>query len=479
MNRFVRLLLPLCMIFCLLPAPAYAASSTAYVLKDFGMRIEFPSELVVFTRDTDADDPNLSAQGLTMEYLSSFMQEEHIYLDAWDENINFEIIITKESSPIPDLAQFNDAELNVLLSYFEDTYLETEDDFSDTEIYWHNQIPFMKIHASLTDDEGITYALGYHTVHDNQTISIVLYSYIGKIDPNMEALMQRIIDSVYFDASLRGRRLIDITDPFLYTDPESTLSFTVPECWIESPQLINSEYINAAFESICKDGLYIFFTKEDMLSDKNWEGSNLTRIMTPRASLDQSSLTEYDLASSLGCAEEDVSTFPYAGREYYVVESLMPFTLDSVTFTIPVTYLIRVENGYMYMFQSTMTRDNQYFTDLEQLIRSVEYPEVEDEYLPQRKALGIALVSLVIVLILGIALWTHRKKQHPQACAPSNSDTQDSHKAALPVDTPAPAAPMEAGSSQILFCHKCGCRIVQGGHFCHRCRALLTTEEDA
>ena len=478
MNRIFRLFLSFCMVFCLLPTPAYATNNTAYVLKDLGMRMEIPSEFVVFTRDTDADDPNLSAQGLTEEGLSSFMEEEHIYLDAWDENINYEIIVSKESSPIPNYAQFNDAELNVLLSFFEDKFTAAGDDFIGAGIYRHKQTPFMKIYASVSDDEGTTYTLEYHTVHDNQAINIVLYSYIGKINSDMEALMQTIIDSVYFDASLRGRRLIKKTESFLYADPESGLSFTVPECWIESPQFADPEYVNVAFESIREDGLYILFGREDMLSEKNWDGSKLARIITPRASLDQSSLTEYDLASSLGCSEEDISTFPYAGREYYVVESVLPLTVNSVTFTIPTTCLIRCESGYMYMFFSTITKDSPHFTDLEQLVRSVEYPVVEDEFLSQRKALGIALVSLVIVLIVGIALWTHRKKQHPQVCTPSNSDTQDSHKAALPVDTPAsaPEAPIETGASQILFCHRCGCRIVQGAHFCHRCGTLLAKE---
>ncbi|MBR2483760.1 MAG: hypothetical protein IKB53_03345 [Oscillospiraceae bacterium] len=483
MDRFFRLLLSLCLVFCLLPVPAYAASSTAYILDDLAMYMELPSELVVFTRDTNADDPNLSAYELTEDSLSSYMEEESMYLDAWDKDVTYEIIVTKESSPILDYAGFNDAELNAFLSFFEEKYTAEGFDFVGAGLYRPNQIPFMRIYASIPEDGGTPYSLTYHTVHDNQAINIILYSNIGRINPDMEALMQTLADSVYFDASLRGRSLIQITDPFLYTDPESGLSFTVPECWINAPQFGDPEHDNAAFQSIREDGLFISFSSEDLFSESNWDGSQLARIMTPRASLDHSSLTEYDIASSLGCSEEEISTFPYRGKEYYVAETTMPLTIDSLTFTIPTTYLIRCENGYLYMFQFTATRDNPHFTDLEQLVRSVEYPVIEDEFLSQRKALGIALISLVIVSILGIILWTHGKKRHlPAIPIPSDAEAPLRGEAVPPVDLPTaeapaeevpltgqPDAPQSEPPSQIRFCWKCGLKLPADSNFCCRC----------
>ena len=104
--------------FCLLPMPAFAAGST-YVLDELGMSIEIPSDHVVFTRNIKSDDPDLSAYGLTKDGLSSLMQERSIYLNAWDKDINYEIIVTMRESLLEDYYQLSDTTLNGLVSSLE------------------------------------------------------------------------------------------------------------------------------------------------------------------------------------------------------------------------------------------------------------------------------------------------------------------------------------------------------------------------
>ena len=79
MKRILTTLLIFCFVLCLLPVSAFAATGT-YDLDELGMSIELPSDHVVFTRDIKANDPNLSAYGLTKDGLSSLMQERSIYL---------------------------------------------------------------------------------------------------------------------------------------------------------------------------------------------------------------------------------------------------------------------------------------------------------------------------------------------------------------------------------------------------------------
>ena len=104
MSRIFKVLLSFCLVFCLFPSYAFAANST-YELDELGMSIELPSDHVVFTRDIKANDLNLIAYGLTKDGLSSLMQERSIYLNAWDEDINYEIIVTMLDSPFEDYNQ--------------------------------------------------------------------------------------------------------------------------------------------------------------------------------------------------------------------------------------------------------------------------------------------------------------------------------------------------------------------------------------
>ena len=43
---------------------AYAAGTTEYTLDELGMTVFMPSDYIVFTRDINANDPNLASYGL-------------------------------------------------------------------------------------------------------------------------------------------------------------------------------------------------------------------------------------------------------------------------------------------------------------------------------------------------------------------------------------------------------------------------------
>ena len=101
------------------PVKAFAVSQT-YSLDALGMSIDIPSEYVVFTRDIADDDPNLSAYGLSKNDMADLMESGNIYLNAWDKDVNFEIIVTMIDSTISDFNLMSDTMLNTLGTSFED-----------------------------------------------------------------------------------------------------------------------------------------------------------------------------------------------------------------------------------------------------------------------------------------------------------------------------------------------------------------------
>lgn len=101
MKRFCSFILML-IILLSMSTTAFAASSKTYSLDDLGMSIDVPSEYVVFTRDIADNDPNLSTYGLNKEDLLDLMKSSNIYLNAWDKDANFEIIVTMIDSIIKE-----------------------------------------------------------------------------------------------------------------------------------------------------------------------------------------------------------------------------------------------------------------------------------------------------------------------------------------------------------------------------------------
>lgn len=60
----------------LISVPAYAVNAGEYELEELGLTVSMPSDYVVFTRNISANDPNLSAYGLTKDGLASLMLRE-------------------------------------------------------------------------------------------------------------------------------------------------------------------------------------------------------------------------------------------------------------------------------------------------------------------------------------------------------------------------------------------------------------------
>ena len=93
-QKMLAVFLGILLIMCDAATVSLAENCNVYQLDELGISISIPNELVVFTRDTGNNDPNLSLYGLTKDGLLSIMEESNIYMNAWNATIDFEIVIT-------------------------------------------------------------------------------------------------------------------------------------------------------------------------------------------------------------------------------------------------------------------------------------------------------------------------------------------------------------------------------------------------
>jgi len=128
------------MLILLFSTPVYATDSNEYTLVDLGMKISLPSEFIVFTRDIDANNPNLSVLGFTKEELTSLMCEQNEYLYGFDENENNDIDITVRmvDSPFVDFNLFSDTTLSIMATSLETEYRNAGMTVIRHEIYDHS-----------------------------------------------------------------------------------------------------------------------------------------------------------------------------------------------------------------------------------------------------------------------------------------------------------------------------------------------------
>ena len=418
MKKFVKSFLIFILICCFIPTCAYAADKT-YNLVELGMSIDIPSDHIVFTRNMNEDDPNLDAYGLTKDGFLSLMTERSIYLNAWDVDVNYEIIVTMVDSPLEDFSQQSDTTLTTLAASLGPEYKNAGITLTDYEIYQHSQTKFIKLHISQSNNGSTVYGVQYHTVCDGKAINITMQSYAGKVSSANETILRDIVDSARFDAATLTLDNPTQTAAFSYTDTDSGMTFTVPANWVQTPMHEEREFIDAKFSSNLEEGLCIIFASEDVYGSEELmsELTEAERKQISRRDIDNSIFSKADIAEMYRCSEGDVSMVSYGGKEYFFAETKQTTTAYGLTLTLPVTYLLRCENGYMYMFQFMGTKDNEYYNDFKSLVSSAVYPTVESDWdIWDQFSLGNLLLSLMVTIAiysLPIFIYRYAVKKEP------------------------------------------------------------------
>ena len=347
----------------------FADSGKTYKLDELGMSITVPSDFVVFTRDVSDNDPNLELYGLTKSGLLDMMKSRNIYLDLWDDYVDFEIIVTMVDSKISDFNLLSDTILTTLISNYIADYKIYDITVSDYEIYQHSQKKKKKIYQSKPNEDSIIYGLQYYTVYDNKAINITLQSFSGKIDASKENIVKSIVDSVFFDKAPQNLPSSIETAAFVYSDTDAECEFTVPANWSKGDFIKDRDILEAKFTSNKDAGCSILYGGIDywiQLPENEKRGYS-------RSDVNNSWFTENEFAEMMEVSISNVSKVTYAGKEYFKIESDQTTSSYGIDIVIKMTNLYRIENGYLYMFSYCGDSSNSSYKDFESLMKSVKY----------------------------------------------------------------------------------------------------------
>lgn len=389
MKRVSTLLIAFCLILSVFTLPAHAASET-YFLDELGMSIDIPKEFDVFTRDIKSNDPLLNEYGITKQDLQ-YMYDGNFYIDAWDIENFYELIVTMSPASLEDYNDFSESKMNTMISELPAEYERNGVTCIEMDIYDHSQTKFVRAHISQLDGSDLVYSLQYNTVINGNGINITLHSYDGQIGSSEKALMKEIIDSVKFDslplASSQG------SDGFVYTDEKSGMRFTVPANWIEDEASEDAEYVDATF--ISADSIIVFTSEDIYKSNFEFGDGFITRDM-----LADDIFTIEDVADICSCDVSEVSIITLGGKEYYFAELNADNSHLDAELVADLCFLLRWENGILYMFQFHGDSNSASFDDFSSLVSSCEYPEFElDEAETEDKYLLIGFIAIAALLL--------------------------------------------------------------------------------
>lgn len=383
MKRIFWGLLVVIIVFAAMPAAVFALSGQPYEIEELDIELEIPDEYVVFTRETDANDPKFSQFNTTKEVLTSWMEGTNAYLVGFDNLLNYEItvltgdslpgdMVLDENTPI-NFAMLNDTMLLTIGDSVKEGYASEGITVTKTQVYPTDQTKFLQLYAEYTNSTvGQVIAIQNFTIYNGKVICIALNSYNGRIDTSTEARLLDILDSITFTEPLQAPAIPE-TEAFKYRESQSGVTFTVPANWSETPLENTRKILKAKFTSNV-DGDTIMYGFMD-LWNSGWSAED--KQGHERSEIDNSFLSDLEIAVYLGVEPKDVSKVNYGGYDYFKINTNTSKLLyESFGVTIDMTQLVRIENGYMYCFYfSGNSWNNSNYADFEALLETVKYPE--------------------------------------------------------------------------------------------------------
>lgn len=449
------------------------AEGNVYELEDFSL--EIPYEYGVFTRDIDDDDPNLDEYGLDKEELLKIYKDGNIYLNAFSDNWEEEIVVTIADNSLHDFYSIGDSTLEAFMSEMEEVYQINGVNITGHEFYKHPQAKFIKIY--FTDiSSGLVDGIQYYTINDNRAINITLRNYsFESISSEQEGRIKGIVDSVEFNNPPVITEPAEETKSFLYTDSEANVTFRVPANWVQKPLSKPRDYIDAKFICNADNGLNILYGSTDVWEKTPYE----EKKGYSRSDVNNSMFALTDIAHMAGCITDDVKRVTYNGVEYFQAEFNVTSEENGLKYDLGITMtcLIRYENGWMYQYQFSSDSNNNRFDDFVELINSVSYPQVdlpiEGAYAERENTFSwgwiivIGLVGAVVVLVVVLAK-SRNKHRTPKI------ELMDSERIVADYDD---IILNQKRDSNCRFCDRCGTKMPLDSAFCHVCGLKITKEE--
>ena len=353
-------------------------SSSAYGTRtvqvpELGLSVEIPDDYYCLTRETRAEDPAYEKAGIPKETIDQYMEENSIYLDAWGSPGMYEITLIQAPDSGIDFSAIDGSAVRQSKDFLKEALEAGGFEMTSCDYYKNKTAAFIKTEFFGKENGRDVRKIMYTTSLKDKSLCFTLSIYTENAGKEGERLIKTVIDSIKLSGGKADKNGSGKAGGTLYKDTKNNVVFTVPENWSAAGLSEIPEYWDAKFISDFDSTKVILYGCNDLwanASDEEKKGKT-------RADFDNSAITKEVAGAMLDADPEDVSTVTYSGYEYYLVTSKYePSGLEKI-FAQNMTCLCRVDNGYLYAFMSSFGSGSTYYSALEELILSVEYPSAK------------------------------------------------------------------------------------------------------
>lgn len=361
----------MCVIFIgvLLCISIMADEGTRLHLEEVGISITIPSEYEIFMPGVSSDDPRFEQMGIDGEHMVELLNSG-FYLSAVARDFSAEITVSM--TPNSFYKDYNLLGANAVRTWVEsfarDMFETVDAELIDYSIFQHEQALFVEYHVK--NLSNLASAIQYSTIYDSKNVNITYWFYDGDITQADRVLVKSVVDEVVFDTEPQKPNPVSETKAFVYTDSATGTSFTVPDGWKERELSQEREFIDAAFASTQDETVTILYGSTDLWS----RATDEMRQGLSRSDITISALTKEDIAAICGASSTDVLSVKYNGIQYYQTNVTSTHNLYGIDWSVKVTCLTYIDNGWLYQFQFGGTEESEFYSDFISLMNSVRFP---------------------------------------------------------------------------------------------------------
>ena len=195
------------------------ADNLSYNLDDLSLVISISENFIVLTRDIEENHPYLLEKDIDIESLMQQFEDNHIYLDAIDDEKGIDIVVTMlENYEIYSIFDFNTYKHRELEEFADNLLsMDTQDIIStakqegdvvisDTQnaslekyyISKRSEATFIVFETQIEHNGTLVFGRQFTTVINGQGINITLHSYKSEISLEHIDILNTIVNSIEF-----------------------------------------------------------------------------------------------------------------------------------------------------------------------------------------------------------------------------------------------------------------------------------------
>lgn len=374
-------------------------SAEVYTSEEYGFSVNIPNDYIVFSGDTEENNPFLAVMGMTKEDMEKLLEENGQYLCGFRLRDRSQINISCEKIERTDKTPISKTQIEYMQSYLEDEYKKNGKNVIKCELYTHPKVRLVMV--EFTDGDGKNREIKYHAIYNDVLFAISVKG-ADNLSKEHGKIIKKAVDSMDFFGLSELSESYEKTEAFSYTDGQGMI-FTVPKNWKVTEEKSEEYSKSISFTSNRDPGVSMSYVSTD-----TWDGLPFyVKLVSVGNADDEKQLDSVEVAELLGVDINSIEDIEYNNIKYKKAVYTETAKNMGMEIPIPVTVLLRTEKGIIHTFQFLGSQSNEHYSEFEDMIRSAYYPE-SIEILPGRAfymklsrvvpVLAVVLFAVVIVI---------------------------------------------------------------------------------